>query len=166
VSAGLSVKEENILTLKLKLTLFFLGVKEENILTLKLKLTLFFVGLSTNASLWPFLHAQAQTHSVFFGCEGRKYPHTQTQTHSVFFGCEGGKYPHTHTQTHTVFMGVEEQNILTLKPTLTLFFFPSTQSLPIRLGGEATLRFGVQFSLVKKYFLFPHNLAVIHKIHH
>jgi hypothetical protein len=42
VSAGLSVKEENILTLKLKLTLFFLGVNEENILTLKLKLTLFF----------------------------------------------------------------------------------------------------------------------------
>ena len=42
VSAGLSVKEENILTLKLKLTLFFLGVNEENILTLKHKLTLFF----------------------------------------------------------------------------------------------------------------------------
>jgi prepilin signal peptidase PulO-like enzyme (type II secretory pathway) len=39
VSAGLSVKEENILTLKLKLTLFFLSV-----------------GLSTNALLWPFLH--------------------------------------------------------------------------------------------------------------
>jgi hypothetical protein len=61
VSACLSVKEENILTLKLKLTLFFLGcegekyphthtqthavflsVNEENILTHKLKLTLFF----------------------------------------------------------------------------------------------------------------------------
>jgi hypothetical protein len=41
----LGVKEENILTLKLKLTLFFLGVKEENILTLKLKLTLFFLGV-------------------------------------------------------------------------------------------------------------------------
>ena len=41
VSAGLSVKEQNILTLKLKLTLF-LGVKEQHILTLKLKLTLFF----------------------------------------------------------------------------------------------------------------------------
>jgi hypothetical protein len=37
------VKEQNILTLKLKLTLFFLGVKEENILTLNLKLTLFFL---------------------------------------------------------------------------------------------------------------------------
>jgi hypothetical protein len=65
LSAGLSVKEENILTLKLKLTLFFLGceggkyphtqtqthavflsVKEENILTLKLKLTLFFLGVN------------------------------------------------------------------------------------------------------------------------
>jgi len=63
------------------------------------------------------------------------------------FECEVGKYPHTQTYTHTV-------------------FFPSTQSLPIRLGGEATLRFGVQFSLVIKYFLFPQNLAVIHKIHH
>jgi hypothetical protein len=38
VSAGLSVNEQNILTLKLKLTLFFLGVKEQNIH----KLTLFF----------------------------------------------------------------------------------------------------------------------------
>jgi hypothetical protein len=50
VSAGLSVKEQNILTLKLKLTLFFLGV-----------------GLSTLASLWPFLHTQSQTHAVFLG---------------------------------------------------------------------------------------------------
>ncbi len=45
----------------------FLGVKEENILTLKLKLTLFFVGLSTHHSLWPFLHTQSQTHAVLLG---------------------------------------------------------------------------------------------------
>ena len=43
VSAGLSVKEQHILTLTLKLTLFFLGVMEQHILTLKLKLTLFFL---------------------------------------------------------------------------------------------------------------------------
>jgi len=61
VSAGLSVKEENILTLKLKLTLFF--------------------------------------------------------------ECEGAKYPHTQTQTHSVFLGVKEQNILTPKLKLTLFFW-------------------------------------------
>jgi hypothetical protein len=42
VSAGLGVKEENNLTLKLKLTLFFLGVKQDNVLTLTLKLTLIF----------------------------------------------------------------------------------------------------------------------------
>ena len=42
-----------------------LSVKEQNILSLKLKLTLFFVGLSTNASLWPFLHTQTHTHAVF-----------------------------------------------------------------------------------------------------
>ena len=50
MGAGLSVKEGNILTLKLKLMLqrrtgshaVFFSVKEENILTLKLKLTLFF----------------------------------------------------------------------------------------------------------------------------
>ena len=42
MSAGLGVKEENNLTLKLKLTLFFLGVKQDNVLTLKLKLTLIF----------------------------------------------------------------------------------------------------------------------------
>jgi hypothetical protein len=101
------------------------------------------VSLSTHASLWPFLHTQSHTHTVFFGCEGGKYPHTQTQTHSVFcgfdyarftlafsshsnphshclFGCEGAKYP--HTQTHSVFLSVKEQNILTLKLKLTLFF--------------------------------------------
>ncbi len=48
MSAGLSVKEENILRLKLILQRrtgshsVLLGVKEQNILTLKLKLTLFF----------------------------------------------------------------------------------------------------------------------------
>lgn len=44
--------------------------------------------------------------------------------------------------------------------------FPSSQSLPIRLGWEATIRFGVQINLVIKYFLFPHNLAVMHIMHH
>ena len=111
MSAGVSVKEENILTLKLKLTLFFcgfeyehftlafsshsnphsrcfLGVKEENILTLKLKLTLFFVSLSTNASLWPFLQMLQR-----------------------------------RTGSHAVFFSVKEENILTLKLKLTLFFW-------------------------------------------
>jgi len=62
VSAGLSVKEENILTLKL---------------------------------------------TLFFECEGAKYPHTQTQTHSVFLGAG---------------LSVKEENILTPKLKLTLFF--------------------------------------------
>ncbi len=41
-----------------------LSVKEKIILTLKLKLTLFFVGLSRNASLWPFLHMLQRAHKL------------------------------------------------------------------------------------------------------
>ena len=59
------------------------------------------VSMSTNTSLWPFLH-------------------THTQTHTVFLGCEGAKYP--QTQTHAVFLGVKKENILTLTLKLTLFF--------------------------------------------
>jgi hypothetical protein len=123
-------------------------VEEENILTLKLKLTLFFLGCGGR----KYPHTQTQTHSVFFGCEGRKYPHPQTQTHTVFCGFEYERFTlafssHSNSNSRCFFLGVEEENILTLKltlfflgvkeeniftltPKLTLFFLPSTHSLP------------------------------------
>ena len=67
------------------------------------------VSLSTNASLWPFLHTQTHTHAVFFGVKKENILtlklmlQRRTGSHSGFFGCEGRKYPHTQSQTHSVF---------------------------------------------------------------
>jgi len=103
--------------------------------------------------------SHSNPHSLcFFGCEGRKYPHTQTQTHSVFFGCEGGKYPHTQTQTHTVFLGVKEENILTLKPKLTLFFWVWSRKISSPSNSNSRCFFGCEGG---KY---PHTQTQTHSV--
>ncbi len=85
------------------------------------------MGLSTNASLWPFLHTQTHTHAVFLrvkeeniltlklkltlffrGFEYERFTlafsshapeaHKLKPTLTLFFKCEGAKYPHNHTR--------------------------------------------------------------------
>ena len=104
------MKEENVLTPKLTLTLFYFiriarvtgllrqrhttkdsvrvsaSVKEENVLTLKLTLTLFyFIRIARVTGSLRQRSTTGGSVSVEIECEGRKCPHTQTHTHTFLF---------------------------------------------------------------------------------
>jgi hypothetical protein len=88
------------------------------------------VGLSTHSSLWPFLHTQSQTHAVFLGVKEQNILALNLKL-TLFFGCEGGKYPHTQTQTHAVFLCGFEYARFTLA-----FSFPALVSQRGLSGSE------------------------------
>jgi hypothetical protein len=86
-------------------------------------------------------HTQTHTHASFSWVWRSKIS-THSNPHSLcFFGCGGAKYPHTQTHTHSVFSGVEEQNNLTLKLKLTLFFLGVKQDNVLTLTLKLTLIF-------------------------